>query len=716
MENVHGLPVETLKFLEILGKNPAETRVRLIHNDKSIGKGAERGILSPEKMKQWSAKRASIYAVINQGGDTDADITSCIGLFMEHDDLPKQQQLICWQGILPPPTLQVDTGGKSIHQYWVCDGHLDTDRWRVLQRMMNQVFNSDPAICNPSRLMRLPGYQHFDRHGNPGGICSIVNETHPKYSFEELESALRAALPKVPALCHQQKWSKPSSNSDWEAARPCPICGRDLDEKCRISADGTFIQCHVGDTFAPPEQLKGKLLKGHDGQNWKRKGPTSNVYGPAIGFQLVDDDVESAGQKKALSKRDLISFLRSHYGSRLSWNELKKRVELDGEFIEDLDLMHCKLADDHGIDHNSATVRDTVIYASKENSFHSVKVFLLEAESEPFDTPWDEIGSKYLGLKTSIESKMFGIHLLASVYRAFEPGYPYDCMVILKGPQGIGKTRTIKILAGKPDHYISSAAIQQDKDFLLQVGTCWHCELEEIDGHIDSKHEAQLKALISRHTDNYRPPYGRNNADYPRPSVLTGTTNQHQFLVDVTGNRRFMIIDMKTPVDLELLQQDVNKIWSAVMAAYRQGIQPRLSQYEQTEAAALAAQSMKEDPWLGLIEASIQGYPVVFTHHLLRSVLKVDAKFLKNGRNSEFRRLHDCLTSLGYSPFKNQVSGLNRATPSNLGWPERTRGAWFAPGIKPTSNGQDIVDLLGAAGKKLVAGPSYDPHPDEAPF
>jgi hypothetical protein len=202
----------------------------------------------------WSPRGSYAYPgspLLRRFGDTDADITSCVGLFMEHDDLPKQQQLTCWQGILPPPTLQVDTGGKSIHQYWVCDEHLDTDRWRALTKMMIQVFNSDSSICNPSRVMRLPGYQHFDRKGNPGGICSIVNDTHPKYSFEELESALRAALPKVPAVCHEQKWSKQSSNSDWEAARPCPICGRDLDDKCRISTDGAFIQCHVGDTFAP---------------------------------------------------------------------------------------------------------------------------------------------------------------------------------------------------------------------------------------------------------------------------------------------------------------------------------------------------------------------------------------------------------------------------------------------------------------------------------
>lgn len=78
--------------------------------------------------------------------------------------------------------------------------------------------------------------------------------------------------------------------------------------------------------------------------------------------------------------------------------------------------------------------------------------------------------------------------------------------------------------------------------------------------------------------------------------------------------------------------------------------------------------------------------------------------------------MRDCLTSLGYSPLEGQVYGLNRATPGNSGWPERSRGAWFAPGIQPTSNGQEIVDLLRAAGKELVAGPSFNPHRDEALF
>jgi hypothetical protein len=717
MDNLHEIPQDTLRFLDILRKRPEETRIRLIHNAKSRGTGAEKAMFSAETLARWSTCQASIYAVINHGGDADAEITGCVGLFMEHDDRTLEQQASCWENILPPPTIQIYTGRKSLHQYWVANTIVNPKHWCQLTGLLIKVFGSDPSVSNLSRLMRLPGFRHFDRAGKAGDICSIVNTSHPTYDIDELERALRAAMPSPEPLWIGRGFSqKTSTNDEWEAAKPCPICGRDLDEKCRITIDGAFIQCHIGDTFAPPELAKGRLLKGHDGNQWRRKGPTSNVYGAAIGFQLVQQLGDSVGQKSTLSKRELIGFLKSHYGPRLKWNELKKRVELDGEPVEDLDLLHCKLAEDHGIDHNSATVRDTVLYASKANSFHSVRDFLLKAEEEDFDTPWTDVGSHYLGLKTPIESKMFGIHLLAAAYRAFQPGYPYDCMAILKGPQGIGKTRTMKILAGSPDHYISSAAAQQDKDFLLQIGTCWHCELEEIDGHIDSRHEAQLKALISRHTDNFRPPYGRNNADFPRPSILTGTTNQNQFLVDVTGNRRFMIIDMKTPVDLDLLQNDVLKIWSAIMAAYREGIQPRLTREEQEQAARIASQSMKEDPWLGQIEASIRNIPVVFTHHILCAVLGFEAKSLKTGRTSEQRRVSDCLSTLGYTLNPGQATGLNKANPGNVGWSERTRGVWFAPGVDVTCNGQQIVNLLRASGNELPPGPAFNPNKERDIF
>ena len=92
MDYSHEIPQETLRFLQILGKKPEQTLIRLIHNAKSQGTGAEKAMFSAERLARWSKRQASIYAVINHGGDLDAEITGCVGLFMEHDDLTLEQQ------------------------------------------------------------------------------------------------------------------------------------------------------------------------------------------------------------------------------------------------------------------------------------------------------------------------------------------------------------------------------------------------------------------------------------------------------------------------------------------------------------------------------------------------------------------------------------------------------------------------------------------------
>ena len=81
------------------------------------------------------AKRGrGVYAVINDGGDTDSEITQCRAVFCEWDDRPKEWQIDAWKGLgLPEPTLQVDTGGKSIHNYWVFAEPISVEDWKSLQ-------------------------------------------------------------------------------------------------------------------------------------------------------------------------------------------------------------------------------------------------------------------------------------------------------------------------------------------------------------------------------------------------------------------------------------------------------------------------------------------------------------------------------------------------------------------------------------------------------
>jgi len=701
MKNHFEPPEESLRFLQILGKDPNQTHIRLIHNRRSCGVGALKGMYQATTLAQWVSLNASIYVVVNDGGNADTNINSCVALFIEHDKISKEEQAVCYKDILPEPTMQIDTGGKSLHQYWVFDQPVTVDQWHLLTQKAIKALGSDPSVSNPSRLMRLPGFRYYDKEGNQGSCSRIYSCSGKKYRYDELFSSL-ASLEITPASARVTH-TRRSSNHDWRAAMPCPICGRDLDEKCRMSSDETYIQCHLGDTFCPPQKKLGETLKGHDGQLWKRKNNTSNVYGDAVGYELVKTEAKI----KVSSLDQLIGFVRNQFGNRLAWNSLKQRLELDDKAIQDLNLAYMELAEQFGIHQKAAAVQDAFLYVGKQNAYHPVKDFLLAAEAADSDLQLEEIGAQYIGFRSRIESVMFGNHLLAAVYRAFEPGYPYDQILILRGSQGVGKTRTIKILAGRPDHYISSSVIQQDKDFLLQLGSCWHCELEEIDGHIDSRHEAQLKALISRHTDNYRAPYAAASQDQPRQCVLTGTTNQSKLLVDATGNRRFLIATIPSAVDLPRLERDLTKIWSTVMKAYRRGVKPYLTTDEQAEAALIAAASFKEDPWLSIVEAAIKDEPVVFEHAILRGALQLEPKNLKGGRSSESRRVKDCLTLLGYKAHESQVNGLDKAKPGNVGWAARTRGVWFAPGITPTSNGQEVVDIIVKAGKKLPPGPQY---------
>lgn len=135
----------------------------------------------------WLNEGLGIYFVVNGQGHTDSEVKLGRAIFTEHDDLPKEQQLILWQSLgLPEPTFQVDTGGKSIHSYWVFESPIYIDVWSQLQKDLLEFTDGDRKICNPSRVMRLAGAWHL----GTGQQTRIVSESGKKYSFEELRSAI----------------------------------------------------------------------------------------------------------------------------------------------------------------------------------------------------------------------------------------------------------------------------------------------------------------------------------------------------------------------------------------------------------------------------------------------------------------------------------------------------------------------------------------------
>lgn len=136
------------------------------------------------------------------------------------------------------------------------------------------------------------------------------------------------------------------------------------------------------------------------------------------------------------------------------------------------------------------------------------------------------------------------------VARAFRPGCKADVMAVLVGPQGVGKSTFCSLLALDPDFYLEGFSDFKTEDLKRILGKLV-VEVPELDG-FGKKDMNTVKSIITTRVDTYRESYGRNPADHPRMALFFGTTNDAQFLTDVTGNRRFLPIECRK-LDAETL-------------------------------------------------------------------------------------------------------------------------------------------------------------------
>jgi hypothetical protein len=100
-----------------------------------------------------------LYFVVNAGGDADDEIVRFNAFFAEIDDLPIKEQHALFDAAPLVPSIRVESL-KSIHAYWLIDGACSEAEWRDIQLRLIAYFNSDLNIKNPSRVMRLPYFNH----------------------------------------------------------------------------------------------------------------------------------------------------------------------------------------------------------------------------------------------------------------------------------------------------------------------------------------------------------------------------------------------------------------------------------------------------------------------------------------------------------------------------------------------------------------------------
>ncbi|MGM9929905.1 MAG: VapE domain-containing protein [Bacillus sp. (in: firmicutes)] len=172
------------------------------------------------------------------------------------------------------------------------------------------------------------------------------------------------------------------------------------------------------------------------------------------------------------------------------------------------------------------------------------------------------------GMYSRIFIQKWLMQCVCGLFNNYENPFSLDIILVFQGKQGIGKTRFFEMLALNTKYFGEGICLDpRDKDSIIQATSKWISELGEL-GSTMKKDMDSVKAFLTKSTDEYRTPYGKASLHYPRITSFVGTVNDMEFLIDQTGNRRFVTIPLSLDlvIDYETQIKPFNalQLWSQV--------------------------------------------------------------------------------------------------------------------------------------------------------
>ena len=194
----------------------------------------------------------------------------------------------------------------------------------------------------------------------------------------------------------------------------------------------------------------------------------------------------------------------------------------------------------------------------------------------------------------------------AAVARVYAPGTKFDCVPVLDGDQGIGKSTIVKDLVTS-DYYSETLSLtdMDDKSGAEKLQGFWVVEIGELAGMKKADIE-KVKAFLSTSDDKYRPSYGKVVESHPRQCIIIATVNgERGYLRDITGNRRFWIIKVhqkKQKKTWDFDEQFRQQFWAEAKEIWKSGEKLYLEGDILEEAEEAQRGAMETDERVGMIE------------------------------------------------------------------------------------------------------------------
>jgi len=380
----------------------------------------------------------------------------------------------------------------------------------------------------------------------------------------------------------------------------------------------------------------------------------------------------------AIARPDLIGV---HIGYDTFLDELMfaKRVG-EWERFTDVEYNRIKCAlENHGRGFRPVSridVRECVGDIAQRNAFDSARIWLegLKWDGVPrvdsflYDY-WGAVDTEY----TRAVSRYLWTALAG---RVMQPGCQADMMPILVGDQGAGKTRCVKALCPSPETFCEVSFDQKDDDVARRLRGVLVAEVAELRG-LGTRDEESIKAFVTRQYENWVPKFKEFRTQFARRVILVGTTNDTEFLGDVTGNRRWLPFNVGARAgrsDEDVRPDDAiefrDRLWAE--ARERFGVEGVMWEQAQELAVFEHGEFMIGHPWEDAIETWLRDYSEILIDKIDDEIFLTGPQVLSQalgvtGRYTaaDGRQLAKVLTKLGFRKTK-------RLNGSIRGWARRT--------------------------------------------
>jgi len=318
------------------------------------------------------------------------------------------------------------------------------------------------------------------------------------------------------------------------------------------------------------------------------------------------DGTEPSKRRNALVTLDYIKLFKT-WGHVARLNQLNDSIEFDGKRIDDtaLDKLTARVRD-YGIDTkiiaNTNHARESLVTWASKHSYHPIKDFLQAIK-------WD--GEDHIGKlcahfqdKDNLLDTFFRAWIIGAISRVYD-GWQ-NPMLVLAGIQDVGKSYFAKWICPLPDLFLAQAIAPESKDSRMRLMDTFVWEVEELGSTTRKADVDALKSFLTLAEVRERKPYGHFDITKPVMASFIGTVNPDGgFLVDRTGNRRFITVTL-TAINFEYATSvNVKQLWAQAMQIYRSGADWKLTAADKQRRDFANNEYMTIDPVEEFVESAV---------------------------------------------------------------------------------------------------------------